>query len=340
MNELLLPYLRGQTTGDENAAVDAWVDSSVDNQHALSDLRRMIRAGELADRRVPAGGPPPASEVVRRAEARAMRALERGGSGAVTKWRSTSRRRWLFGGLVAAAVATVTVLGLWDATTGSADGGPTAQTREYTTADGETEMIRLADGSVIRLGPNSRFSAGEADSEREANLEGEAFFAIKTDEARPFRVVTKAGTAWVLGTRFHLAAVEEELSISVVEGRVALAGSDNEVWVGAGQGTGLVGGQPQPVVDAPPMWTIAPWLEDYLVFQDTPLAVAVQEFEERFGIEVLVESQALLDRTLTVWFHTRSLEEVMTVVCSVVDARCTIGDRIVTMRAAAAGAGS
>ena len=205
---------------------------------------------------------------------------------------------------------------------------------------GETEMVRLADGGVIRLGPGSRITTGGGDSGREATLEGEAFFAIKTDEARPFRVVTAAGTAWVLGTRFHLAAVDEELSIAVVEGRVALAGPDNEVWVGAGQATGLVQGQPQPVVDAPPMWTIAPWLEDYLVFQDTPLAVAVQEFEERFGIEVLVESQALLDRTLTVWFHTRSLEEVMTVVCSVVDARCTIGDRIVRMRAAAGGAGS
>lgn len=340
MNELLLPYLRGQTTGDQNAEVDAWVNSSVENRHAMSDLRRMIRAGELVDRRVPAGGPPPASEIVRRAETRAVRSLKRDGPRAVIKARAPSRRRWLIGGLVAASAATVTVFGLWDAITGSAGRGPAVHTLEYATVAGETEMVRLDDGSVIRLGPNSRLSTGGGDTEREATLEGEAFFAIKADEARPFRVVTKAGTAWVLGTRFHLAAIEEELSIAVVEGRVALAGPDNEVWVGAGQATALVGGQPQPVVDAPPIWTIAPWLEDYLVFRDTPLAVAVQEFEERFGIEVRVESPALLDRTLTVWFHTRSLEEVMTVVCSVVDARCTIGDRIVTMRPAAGGAGS
>jgi ferric-dicitrate binding protein FerR (iron transport regulator) len=271
-----------------------------------------------------------------------MRALERGGWGAGTKARSTFRRRWLFGGLVAAAVTTVMVVGRWDAITGSADGGPTVQTREHTTVAGETEMIRLGDGSVIRLGPDSRFSMGGegSGSEREATLEGEAFFAIVTDEARPFRVATKAGTAWVLGTRFHLAAIDEELSTAVVEGRVALAGPDVEVWVGAGQATGLVRGQPQPVVDAPPVWTIAPWLRDYLVFQDTPLTVAVNEIEERFGIEVLVESRTLLDRTLTMWFHSKSLEEVMTVVCSVLDARCTIGDRIVRMRAAAGGAES
>ncbi|MDE2655322.1 MAG: DUF4974 domain-containing protein [Gemmatimonadetes bacterium] len=340
MNELLLPYLRGQTTGDENAEVDAWVARSVDNRHVMSDLRRMIRAGELADRRVPAGGPPPSSEVVRRAEARAMRALERGGSGAVTRVRASARRRWLIGGLAAAAVATVAVLGLWNANTGSADGGPTAQTREYTTVAEETEMVRLVDGSMIRLGPESRFSTGGGDSEREATLEGEAFFAIKADEARPFRVVTKAGTAWVLGTRFHLAALGEELSITVVEGRVALAGPDSEVWVGSGQATSLVRGLPQAVVEAPPMSTIAPWLEDYLVFLDTPLAVAMEEVEERYGIEVLVESRTLLDRTLTVWFHEKPLEEVMTVVCSVVDARCTIGDRVVRMRASAGGAGS
>lgn len=267
-----------------------------------------------------------------------MRALERGAFGAVTKARSTSRRRWLFGGLVTAAVATVTVLGLWDAIAGSADGGSTGQTREYTTVAEETEMVRLVDGSMIRLGPESWFSTGGEDSEREATLEGEAFFAIRADEARPFRVVTKAGTAWVLGTRFHLAALGEELSITVVEGRVALAGPDSEVWVGAGQATSLVRGQPQAVVEALPMSTIAPWLEDYLVFQDTPLAVALAEVEERYGIEVMVESRTLLDRTLTMWFYAKPLEEVMTVVCSVVDARCTIGDRIVRMRAAADGA--
>lgn len=339
MNELLLPYLRGQTTGDENAEVDAWVDGSAENRDAMLDLRLMIRAGELADRRVVTGGPPAATDVIRRAETRAMRALERGGPAAGTRATTTSRRRWLIGGLVAAAVATVTVLGLWDASVNPADSGPRVRTWEYTTVAEETEMVRLNDGSVIRVGPESRFSAGGG-SDREATLQGEAFFAIKTDEARPFRVVTEAGTAWVLGTRFHLAAIDEELSITVVEGRVALAGADNEVWVGAGQATSLVRGELQPVVDAPPIRTIAPWLAEYLVFQDTPLAVAMQEVEERFGIEVLVESRALLDRTLTMWFHTKSLEEVMTVVCSVVDARCTIGDRIVTIRAAAGGAGS
>ena len=85
MEELMLPYLRGQTTDREDTAMDAWLNSSAENRYAMSDLRRMIRVGELADLRVPADGPPPASEVIRRAEERAMRALEDGGSGAVTK---------------------------------------------------------------------------------------------------------------------------------------------------------------------------------------------------------------------------------------------------------------
>ena len=40
------------------------------------------------------------------------------------------------------------------------------------------------------------------------------------------------------------------------------------------------------------------------------------------------------------WFHGKSLEEVMTVVCSVIDAHCTIGEATVRIEARAAGAQS
>ena len=70
----------------------------------------------------------------------------------------------------------------------------------------------------------------------------------------------------------------------------------------------------------------ADWLDDFLIFQDTPLALAMQEVERRYGTQVEVGDPVLLDRTLTMWFTSRSLEEVMTVVCSVIDAQCSIED--------------
>ena len=198
-------------------------------------------------------------------------------------------------------------------------------------------MVRLADGTVIRLGPDSRLTT-RAERPRSANFHGEAFFAVATDEARPFTIATGAGTARVLGTRFHLAANTDELAVTVVEGRVSLAGPDHEVQVGAGQAIRLLRGLPSPVGSAAPIETVADWMEGFLIFHDTPLDAAMNEVEQRYGAEVVVGDAALLDRTLTMWFDSKSLSEVMTVVCSVIDARCSIDAGVVRIESGDRGA--
>lgn len=335
MDELLLRHLRGQTTEKEDAAIDAWLKRSVDNGRALAELRRMLEAGRTADARLDPGDPPAAPDVIWRAEARVAPV----GSRRLKPVRPRSRPRLRFlGGLAAAAVAALTAVGLWNAlgTSGEATQAPLVAA----TAPGETEIVRLDDGSVIRLGPESHLTAVAGEAAREATLQGEAFFAIETDARRPFRIATAAGTAQVLGTRFHLAASANELAVTVVEGRVALAGPGQEVQVGAGQTTSLVRGRPAPVEAAAPIEAVAEWMAGFLIFHDTPLRVAREEIGKQYGIEVAVDDQALLDRTLTMWFDSKSLEEVMTVVCSVVDAQCSMGGGVVRMKGDGAGDGS
>ena len=341
MDELLLRYLRKQTTEDENASVDAWLAGSPANERELADLRRLAEVGRMADRRLVPGDPPRAEDVIWRAEARGAGSAVGDGVRAATRIRPGRPRLQLVGGLLAAAVAGVTFVGLWNSLAPSRDtSDASAVPQEYMTGTGETAMARLGDGSVIRLGPDSRLTAAAGNSAREVTLHGEAFFAVATDAARPFSIVTAAGTARVLGTRFHLAAGPDKLAVTVVEGTVALAGPDHEVQVGAGQATSLLRGQPEPVEAAPPIATVAAWLDNFLIFHDTPLGVAMAEVRAHYGTEVVISDEALLGRTLTMWFASKSLEEVMTVVCGVVDARCSIGGGVVRMQGADSGEGS
>ena len=341
MDELLLRYLRKQTTEDENTSVDAWLAAATDNERELADLRRLAEVGRMADRRLVPGDPPRAEGVIWRAEARGARSAAGDGVRAATRIRPGRPRLQLVGGLLAAAVAGVTFVGLWNSLAPSRDtSDASAVPQEYMTGTGETAMARLGDGSVIRLGPDSRLTAAAGNSAREVTLRGEAFFAVATDAARPFRIVTAAGTARVLGTRFHLAAGPDKLAVTVVEGTVALAGPDHEVQVGAGQATSLLRGQPEPVEAAPPIATVAAWLDNFLIFHDTPLGVAMAEVRAHYGTEVVISDEALLGRTLTMWFASKSLEEVMTVVCGVVDARCSIGGGVVRMQGGDGGEGS
>lgn len=355
MDELLLRHLRGQTTEEENAAVDEWLaadhegeSNSPERERTMAELRRIVEAGHIADRRIVPGDPPAAEDVIWRAEARRAGSA---GSGVARLGRRLrvlrpAHRRF---DLVAAAVVAVMGLGIWQVVVGSrgdsSPAGTTATIREFATGPGETEMVRLGDGSVIRLGPESRLATAwptklPEGAAREVTLDGEAFFAVTSDPARPFRVVTDAGTAQVLGTRFHLAADAEELSVAVIEGRVALAGPDHEVQVGAGQATRLLSGQPEAVGAAAPTGSMADWLDGFLIFHDTPLGVAMEEVELRYGTDVVVGDDALMNRTLTMWFDSKSLAEVMTVVCSVIDARCSIESGVVRIESADRGAAS
>ena len=334
MDELLFRYLRGQTTEDENRSVDAWRNRSADAERVLFHLGRLIEAGRAADLTMDPGEPPAVEQVIWKAEAR-------GGRFAAQR-RPVRARLVHYGGWAAAAA--VAGFALWNALADSTAlaGNGTRTSQEFITASGETAIVRLEDGSVVRLGPESRLTTvvaeGSAEqsastSARQVTLRGEAFFSVATDEENPFRVTTAAGMARVLGTRFHLAALAEEVAVVVVEGKVALAGPDQEVEVGPGQSTRLVRGIPGPVTNAPPIEEVAGWMSGFLTFQDTPLAAAMREIGERYGTEVEIDDPALLDRTLTMWFSSKSLEEVMTVVCGVIDASCSIGEGVVRIRA-------
>ena len=338
MDKLLLRYLRGQTTEDENRSVEAWRNESPGAGRELNDLRLLVEAGRAADLELEPGDPPSTQEVIWRAEARRAGSARRRSTR-----RARSRAMWsrfgLFGGWATAAAAVLVALAIYTSTRPTSPTGTGAlAAQEFITAPGETALVRLGDGSVIRLGPASRLSTPAGGFARTVTLEGAAFFSIAHDEAQSFRVTTAAGNARVLGTRFLLATEPDELRLVVVEGRVALAAADLEVQVGAGQTTSLRKGRPEPVLEAPPIEDVADWLDDFLIFQDTPLSLAMQEVGRRYGTEVAVGDPVLLDRTLTMWFTSKTLEEVMTVVCSVIDAQCTIGDSVVRIQSRNGGA--
>jgi ferric-dicitrate binding protein FerR (iron transport regulator) len=123
---------------------------------------------------------------------------------------------------------------------------------EITTGPNELATVKLADGTVVRLGPSTRLFV-TADRPREARLEGRAYFAVTASPDQPFLVHTRSGTAKVLGTRFQVTTADDELRLLVLEGRVALEAPENTVEVTAGQQSGVrnrTAMRPSPLTDA------------------------------------------------------------------------------------------
>jgi transmembrane sensor len=197
----------------------------------------------------------------------------------------------------------------------------------FQTGAGQTATVPLADGSVVRLAPNSTIRLRGA-SQRSVDLDGTAFFAVATDSTQPFVVRTSSGTAEVLGTRFEIKADADSLRLVVVEGRVRLAGSGEEVEVGKGSVSHIVDGAAPTAPTGVDVWDLLDWPEGLLVFQATPFAQVAEEVGTHFDIPFVVEDSVLAGRSVTAWFGDESLQDVVSTVCRVVGAQCTIGETV------------
>jgi ferric-dicitrate binding protein FerR (iron transport regulator) len=169
---------------------------------------------------------------------------------------------------------------------------------------------------------------GDAAS-RDVWLDGRAYFSVAKQDGRRFRVRTALGQAVVLGTRFDLRAQDGELHLVVVEGRVALSAGNDEVPVEAGQVSGVIAGRITPAVSIPDARAEVDWIGHFLVFDGTPLLSAASELARVYGVAIRIEAPALEARTITGWFSDQTYDEVVTAVCRVVKARCTVADSVV-----------
>ena len=93
----------------------------------------------------------------------------------------------------------------------------------HVTAVGEQRTFELEDGSIIELRPLSRVDVRLSRHSRSVRLRsGEALFKVERDPARPFRVDTGATVIEVLGTQFTVNRRSDSVTVSVLEGRVAV----------------------------------------------------------------------------------------------------------------------
>jgi len=307
--------LSGEATASEQRSVERWRRASAENERVFQEFLHAWRIAGLheSQERIPA--PPPAEQIIEAAHRRRQYAtpLES----------APSRRRHVWHWAVAAAAALI-VAGLGSLRIFST---PVSLT---TTGPDEVRTITLADGSIIRLGSHSELRVPENEP-RTVHLTGVAFFAVATDSSRPFIVETSVGQAQALGTRFEIRAGRDSLRLVVLEGRVGLTAEGQSVEASAGELSRITEGvlsQPEPV----DVWSLLDWPRGILIFQATPLEQALEEVAARFETRVVIRDTALAHRSVTAWFETEPVEEIVSTICQVVGARCTVGALIEVTR--------
>ena len=185
---------------------------------------------------------------------------------------------------------------------------------EYATNYGETKTVVLSDRSVVTLNANSslRIKEDRWDNvpEREVWLTGEAFFEVekrKTTENGLAKFVVHTGrvAVEVVGTRFNVNTRRHATEVVLSSGQVRLniqrdAGrAPQEVLMAPGERVAIQ--ERQHTIDKeqvdPTHYTA--WIENKLVFENTPVAKIKQLLEDNYGLKLAISPPEILKKEFT-----------------------------------------
>jgi transmembrane sensor len=172
------------------------------------------------------------------------------------------------------------------------------------TSVGEQRSVMLDDGTRVLLNTASNLEVDYDERSRTVVLTtGEAFFDVARQPARPFVVMAGSQRIVALGTSFVVRHDREEVSVTLVEGKLAVAPVAVPVdlkrplpadfkLMKAGQRfqyakTGT------PMVDAPSIAKITAWQRGQLIFDRTPLREAIAEFNRYGKVKIRLDADLI-----------------------------------------------
>jgi ferric-dicitrate binding protein FerR (iron transport regulator) len=187
------------------------------------------------------------------------------------------QKYWLQG--VAASIAIL--LGVWFIFT---------LPEKHSTSYGQTFAFTLPDQSSVTLnsGSEASYRTWNWDSNRNINLEGEAYF--KVAKGKKFCVTTSLGKVTVLGTQFNVKSRKNRLDVVCYEGKVRVEYNGKEtiltpqkaLIVESGISTN---GVAETLASAPE------WIHGELVFRKENLPGILSELERKYNVTIKTDLQ-------------------------------------------------
>jgi transmembrane sensor len=232
---------------------------------------------------------------------------------AIARARQASARRWSMPGARsrgfrawASAAAVLAVCGIaWQISPYG------YEPNTYKTGLGEQKIVELPDHSHIALDARTRLRVHfTADARIVELLDGQAQFSVAKDPARPFKVEAGGRTIIAVGTVFDVEYVDQQVSVAMVEGRVAvlsedpmksakLPGADTRssssvsIELSAGEALQVRADGAATVLPKADLEAATAWRQGKVIFRDRTLAEAVHRLNRYSHTQVVVDDPAL-----------------------------------------------
>src|SRR5690606_6563015 len=296
---LLTKYLLNETNESESASVRSWLAAHPDNERKFVQLRRIWEASKAFGSRLEMDEEQAWDRFVQRRNAIEPARTRRLGA------------NWF---RYAAAVILLPLVmwgiyGLWDAPYGA----PALMVYE---TDAYPHTDTLTDGSIVTLNSYATLHyAQEKRKQRVATLEeGEVFFNVKQDPARPFVVHSGQVKVTVLGTSFHVRRSGDETEVIVESGQVKVTGPKQDLKLSVGDrlliNTATQRMETGKVNDRLYQY----YVDNRFVMDNTPLWRIVEVLNQAYRSDIQIANPAIRDLRLTTTFRRGELEDILQVI--------------------------
>lgn len=300
-NETLQKYIKGEASEVERKEVTLWLMESPDNLKRYKTERKMFEMLIWQD----------ATSVSSYEDSDTVKTVMQiedtqkliHGKGKIISVRHFIRECIKIAAVVAVTLAAVT----WFS---NQTEGDLIAYQEMVVPVGQRAELNLADGTKVWLNSGSTltFPISFSDDVRTVKLNGEGYFEVTKNAARPFVVETNKGNIRVLGTEFNVLAYanDDEWETSLIKGSVEVyRPQSKEAAVRLEPNTKVSIQNDEFIKSGIGETSRFLWREGLLCFSNISVKEMLEKVELFYGITIQVKQKQLLGRRYTGKFRTK-----------------------------------
>jgi len=304
LNILILKHLKGTSSPEEKAQVEAWLKQNKKlNSAHYHQISRIFQAAGEVDFGLNT------DTCVEWEKLKAALSLAEAKTGREAKVVSMQKP---FSFLLKVAAVLVLTIGLGWFFKEQLFPGPGEMAKEFVVPKGKIETVTLADGSIIRLNADSKLTvaAGFNAKNRQLTLEGEGYFEVAKNAKIPFVIQTGNVKTTVVGTVFNLKAYPETESIrlTVIEGKVRFEKHNKGLLLEANKAAAYQKTTASFKEESFDKEKALGWQRGKLVFDNIPFSEAIRMIERRYNL-VVTDRSGSGDRRVKITFDTSEKAE-------------------------------
>jgi ferric-dicitrate binding protein FerR (iron transport regulator) len=181
---------------------------------------------------------------------------------------------------------------------------------------GSRTSLNLPDGSLVWLNGDSHIRYPVVfGGVREVQIDGEAFFRVKSDKTHPFLVKAKNVVIKATGTEFNVKAYKDNSKVNVIlkEGKVAVWSSQRPINEEMAAGHQLSYDEQSYLAEYSEVnaTNYSGWIDGRLIFNHATMAEVAERMKRWYGVDIEVVDKELLKLHFKATFVNENIEEAL-----------------------------